>query len=322
MQQKAEASFGGEFAEAKEELDDEVAQRPSVHDFGALELGAPDDAGRRGRLRSIDRRARYLETLQRSGLDIGFDPIEVVERADRRARQAASTSLPGGAIDIGEVDSPYDFAYEADDRVDVSADGVFHTVPLDSREAPCELRYVVVPREDRSVYRQASIENPSRAPMLPGPVEVYIDGDFVLQSSLPTVAPRERFELGLGVEQAIVCARNTHYREERSGGDVVATTELRHRLEIELRNQLGRSIACEVRERIPQPAPEAEVVVEEGEVRPEWEAYDQEERGVVLEGGRRWEVTVEPGQSEELVAEYILKIYANNEIVGGNRREE
>ena len=65
----------------------------------------------------------------------------------------------------------------------------------------------------------------------------------------------------------------------------------------------------------------AEVVVEEGPISPAWDAYSQEERGTVIEGGRRWRVAVKPGATHQLGAQYRVKLYANNELTGGNRRE-
>ncbi|MFO0660690.1 MAG: hypothetical protein U0165_12790 [Polyangiaceae bacterium] len=117
------------------------------------------------------------------------------------------------------------------------------------------------------------------------------------------------------------CARNTSFNEVRSGNKVVATNELWHQITIELVNNLGREIAIEVRERIPVPAKEAEVVVEEGAVSPSWETWDQTAIGQKIEGGRRWCLNLKAGESKKLSAEYVVKIYANNELVGGNRRE-
>jgi hypothetical protein len=148
-----------------------------------------------------------------------------------------------------------------------------------------------------------------------------VGGDYVLSTTLPIVARGGEFQLGLGVEQAIKVARNVHFSERRSGTKVVAMTELQHELDIELVNHLDREILCEVRERLPQPDENAEVVVEESDVRPPWESYDQRERGAELRGGRRWTTHVKPGKSEKLHASYVVKIYANNELVGGNRRE-
>ena len=59
------------------------------------------------------------------------------------------------------------------------------------------------------------------APLLPGPAEVYVGGEYVLSTNLPAVAPRGNFKLGLGVEQAIRCARNTHFRLSNAAVDSI-----------------------------------------------------------------------------------------------------
>jgi uncharacterized protein (TIGR02231 family) len=194
-------------------------------------------------------------------------------------------------------------------------------VPVGTRTATSEVLYVTVPREDPAVYRQAEVKNPISSPLLPGPVEVSVGGEYVLTTAMPLVAPGADFKLSLGVEQGLKVARNTKYSEQRSGDKVVATNELIHELDFEVVNNLERPAKCEVRERLPQPAPEAEVVVEEGPVKPQWVPYLQEERGRIVEGGRRWLFTVKPGATQKLSAQYRVKLYANNELVGGNRRE-
>ena len=300
----------------------QASREPALPDFGALRLAFSGE--RRGRLVAVEQRARYMEHFEQGDRAFGFDPISAAQAARRQAEAVAS--LPAGARDVREEAGRFDYLYEAEDRVDVPSDGSYHAVPVTRREGRCRLEYVVVPREDTDVYRIAFIENPDRAPMLPGPVEVYIGGDYALTTQLPTVAPMERFRLGLGVEQAIKCARNTSYHEQRSASAVVATADLHHRIAIELVNNLPRPITCEVRERIPQPAAEAEVVVTEGHVEPAWEAWEQQNdvgarQAPLLKGGRRWTIALEATARAELVAEYVVQIYANNELKGGNRRE-
>jgi hypothetical protein len=287
-----------------------------------LSLPAPSDKQRRSRLQAAGPREAYAESLARLDVTVPFDAMAAVAEAARSAAAVASLPAPHGTSDVRSAAGAFDYAYVADVAVDVPSDGQFHSVPVSTRTAASEVLYVVVPREDTSVYRQAHVHNPLAAPLLPGPVEVYVGGDYVLGSALPMVAPKGDFELGLGVEQAIKCARNTRFREERSGTKVVATNELWHEIAVELVNHLGREVDVEVRERIPQPAPEAEVVVEEGKVEPPWEAYLQTERSPQrLEGGRRWRLSVAAGASATLRADYVVKIYAQNEIAGGNRRE-
>jgi hypothetical protein len=290
--------------------------------FTHLRLAPASDGAHRNRLQPMDSRRFYLETLARFSVEVTFDVMQVVGEAERRASQLAHASLPGGTTDVRRVSSHFDFSYSAEATVDVPSDGTFHSVALGTRVGDASVLYVAVPREDTHVYRQAEVQNPLPAPMLAGPAEVYVGGEYVLSTTLPTVAAKGNFKLGLGVEQAIRCARNTRFREERSGSKIVATTELWHELSIDLANNLDRDITCEVRERIPQPAPDAEVVVEEGTVTPPWEPYAQQERGSkALEGGRRWRLTVPANGTQKLAAQYVVKLYANNELEGGNRRE-
>lgn len=183
------------------------------------------------------------------------------------------------------------------------------------------MRYVAVPRQDPSVFRVATLPNPLASPLLSGPVEVYVAGAYQLTSQLPTVAPGETVELGMGVEPAIRCARNTTFEERRSGERVVAMTELHHTVTIDLRNGLSREVPLEVRERIPQPGRDAEVAIDEEAVEPPWEPYTQRERQQPIKGGRRWKITLPAGGAASLSARYVVRIYANNEVVGGNRRE-
>lgn len=290
--------------------------------FTHLRLAPASDGAHRNRLQPLDARRFYLETLARFPVEVTFDVMQAVAEAEARAQRVAHALLPGGATDVRSTSSRFDFSYTAEATVDVPSDGVFHSVALGARTGDASVLYVAVPREDSNVYRQAEVQNPLPAPMLAGPAEVYVGGEYVLSTSLPTVAPRGNFKLGLGVEQAIRCARNTRFHEQRSGSKIVATTELWHDVTIDLANNLDREILCEVRERIPQPAPDAEVVVEEGAVTPAWEPYTQQERGAkALEGGRRWRLTVPAHHTQQLAAQYVVKLYANNELEGGNRRE-
>ncbi|MFL5346534.1 MAG: mucoidy inhibitor MuiA family protein [Hyalangium sp.] len=289
--------------------------------FTHLRLSSPADPGNRNRLQPVDSRRFYIESLARFSVTVSFDVMAVVAEAENRARAVAHAPLPSGAVDARSIGGYFDFSYAADATVDVPSDGVFHSVALGTRTGEASVLYVAVPREDNNVYRQAQVKNPLPAPMLAGPAEVYVGGEYVLSTTLPAVAPRGDFKLGLGVEQAIRCARNTRYREARSGTKIVATTELWHDITIDLVNNLDREIVCEIRERIPQPAQDAEVVVEEGAITPAWEPYTQEERNNPLEGGRRWRVTVPANATQKLAAQYVVKLYANNELNGGNRRE-
>jgi GTP-binding protein HflX len=82
----------------------------------------------------------------------------------------------------------YDHAYAAEANVDVPADG------------SAAMGYVTVPRESTDVFRMARIVNPLSAPLLPGPVDVYVGGDFLMTGRVAFTAPDGELLLGLGVE--------------------------------------------------------------------------------------------------------------------------
>jgi len=180
-------------------------------------------------------------------------------------------------------------------------------------------RYISVPRETQDVFRVVALRNPLDAPLLPGPVDVYVGGRFALASSVEVTPPRGRVELGLGVEQAIKIARNVSFEEEASGL-LKRSLELQHSVKVEIKNHLPRPATVEVRERLPVTREgESDVEVMERAVDPAWDDLKQEVP--LLRGGRAWKVEVPAGGERTLRASYAIRIPQNHEIVGGNRRE-
>jgi uncharacterized protein (TIGR02231 family) len=182
-------------------------------------------------------------------------------------------------------------------------------------------RYVCVPAISADVFRTLSASNPLDVPLPPGPLDVY-DGDaFVLTSALEPTAARGRFELGLGVEQAIKVARNVEFSEE-SEGLLKKQNAYAHRVRVDVQNLLGSAAALEVRERVPVPAShqDDDIDVSESEAQPPWDHYKPKDDP--LEGGRRWRVEVPAGEKTTLRASWTVRVPGGSELVGGNRRSQ
>ncbi|MBD2129360.1 mucoidy inhibitor MuiA family protein [Microcoleus sp. FACHB-1] len=289
--------------------------------YSLMRMGAADEPTQRGKLSIEQRQEVYLEILKRRNVVVTFDVITVVQQAVSNAQNCSFVHLPPGGINVRTVAGSFDYAYNADGRVDVPSDGEFHSVALTSNSTDVDLRYVVVPREDTNVFRIAQLKNPLQAPLLAGPADVYVDGEYILSTNITTVPPKGQMELGLGVEQAIKVARNTSYQEVRSGETLVAFNELRHNIQIDIANRLPREARIEVRERIPIPDADAKVDVQIDRVSPEWEKYEQQERGTPIRGGYRWRVQVPGGEQTKLALQYTIKTFVDSELIGGNRRE-
>src|SRR4029079_7104842 len=138
----------------------------------------PKDRGRRGRLmhdKASELGARSIEA--RATIEVLEGPPEARDPLETRGR--------------------FDHRYDARGVADVPSSGRPHRVAIATAEAPAKPRFVAVPREAAEIYREAEIQNPFAAPLLSGPVEVFIDGALLTTSSLSFVDRRGVLHLGL-----------------------------------------------------------------------------------------------------------------------------
>jgi hypothetical protein len=284
-----------------------------------MRLAEPSNTRQRGKLSIPDPRTLYLESLQRWQMKVNFEITTVLRTAFDRT---SCSQVPAGSGNIRKEVGNFDFVYLGTGRIDVPSDGQYHSVALLQENAEIDIRYIVVPREDTNVFRIAQLRNPLNAPLLLGLADIYVDGQYILSKTIDTVPPRGQMELALGVEQSIKVARNTSFKEMRSGLSLVSFNELRHSIHIAIANRMGRVAKIEVRERIPFPQPDAKVDVNVTQVTPAWEKYEQQERNVPIKGGYRWQIEVPAGGERALTADYTIKTFVDNELVNGNRREE
>jgi hypothetical protein len=165
------------------------------------------------------------------------------------------------------------------------------------------------------------LANTSSHALLAGPVDVLVDGDFVLTAPLPTLAPGQRQPVGLGVAESVKVARRTHMRESTAGLRG-GTTVLDHTVEIDVANRLPYPVTVHVRERVPVSS-DKDVRIDEHRADPPWQAatapLEGQEDGFAA-GARTWQVTLEAGAATTLSGGYAIRVPAGKAVVGGNRR--
>ncbi len=228
---------------------------------------------------------------------------------------------PGSATEWSHA---YDYAFASDGVVDVRSDSAWSSIALSAAPAATKQRHVAVPREQADVFRIAVISNELAGPLLPGPIDVYERGRFLVTSTIDFTPPGASVEIGLGVDPTIKIARNAEYREE-TAGVLRGGLRLIHAIAIEVENLSPRAIDLDVRERVPTVREgDSDVELAIGKVEPAWEKWAPEpdapgERR--LRGGYRWRVAVPPSGKLMLRAGYEVKLSGKLELVGGNRRE-
>ncbi|MCO5168430.1 MAG: DUF4139 domain-containing protein [Planctomycetes bacterium] len=285
--------------------------------FGDLAMPAWDDRrAAAGKLRSVtwDDRLADLDPAQRGTV------LQRLRAARSEAEGVRGLPLPPLTARVEQSVGAYDHRYDTEGLVDVPSDGALHNVPLLSAQAPVRTTLVVVPRESDEPVRMATLTNPLEAPLLAGPAEVYLEDEFLVTAPLRTVPTGGELTVGLGLEPGLKVARNTFF-EEKTTGLLGGGLVLEHKVVVDLASRLAAPAEVEVREVVPVKADDEQAVsVGKEHADPPWELLHRQEDGSVLRGGRRWRLTLKPGEERKLVATYALELDAKNELVGGNRR--
>ena len=232
------------------------------------------------------------------------------ERADRL-----------GVKDPMESRGHYDHRYDTAGRVEVPSDGALHRLRVDSQTGWAERWWRTVPREEESVFRMIKVINPHEAPLLAGPVDVFVGGSFVLSTSMGNTSRGGSITLGMGVDERVRVARNARVEEDQIGL-LSSKTVVEHHVRTEIRSGLGFPIQVEVLDRVPIARDEGSVAVELESSRPKASDYDQGEENRPVEGGLRWSFELGAGEEREVSFTYKMVFSAKEEIVGGNRREQ
>jgi uncharacterized protein (TIGR02231 family) len=154
-----------------------------------------DDAG----VQTVDNRlaARGLRESAAFEMEEGFGgaPAGKVELArEEAAYVGAEVSSSDGAAVV----------FSTRGLGDVPGDGSNSKLLVMENEFGSEFRYLAIPKLSQHVYLTTKVENTTDYPLLPGTLNLFLDGNFVGNSHLEElVTPEERFTLNLGVDESI-----------------------------------------------------------------------------------------------------------------------
>jgi hypothetical protein len=269
-------------------------------DFDGLRLGQGLDLVHRGRL--------YRQ------------PDPAVASRQRNAVSQIDALAPAPMVrDPLLTRGSFDHRYDAQGRAEVPSDGRTHRISLANAPASTTTLYRTVPIEAPEVYRELLLTNPFDAPILDGPVDVYVEGSLLTTSEVGHIDRGGTLRIGLGVEDRIRVARNVQVEEETTGL-LGGTSSILHTLRIDLRSSLGKPTTVEVLDRVPD-TDDKNVEVKLVKASHQGARYTQADRGAPIRGGWAWPIALPAGGSETLTYSYRINLPSKNEIVGGNRRD-
>ena len=150
--------------------------------------------------------------------------------------------------------------YGIQGRVSVDNSGTSKKVRIATDDYDGTLNALVVPKLDLSAYLTASFTIKGEAPLLPGAVNLYRDGVFMGQGTLPMLSPDEEAKLGFGADDLIKVKRSEVKRRKGEEG-LISTSNVEERAwDIAVKNLHDVTIPVTVIDQLPFSANENVVV--------------------------------------------------------------
>jgi uncharacterized protein (TIGR02231 family) len=118
-------------------------------------------------------------------------------------------------------------------------------------DAPPEYIHVALPLLTEAVYVRSALTNGSSYQLLPGPASIFIGPDYVGPTSLGAVPPRGRFDLYLGIDQAVTVTRTLISKTTSKTGLLGGGRKTSYDYRVAVSNGAGKAIALELWDRVP-----------------------------------------------------------------------
>ena len=154
-------------------------------------------------------------------------------------------------VDVAEVqDSGTAVSFAVSGSIDIPGDGTPHKTTIGRHELTPQLDFLAVPRHTDAVFRRAKLTNATGAPLLPGPINLYVGDEYIGQNRLEYTPGGAEVELVLGVEERITVKRELVRREvdKRLLRDV---RQVVYGYEIKLENLLATAARVTVQDQYP-----------------------------------------------------------------------
>lgn len=200
-------------------------------------------------------------------------------------RQASVQSGPGATVQ-----------FLVPGTSDVPGDGSISKHKLMEEEFPCEFHYLTIPKMVELVYLNASFENKSDYPLLPGKMHIFRDGGFVGTASIPhLIASDEKFNINLGVDESIRVKRKLLRRVAGEKGIFSKNRRMEYVFQITIENMRKSDEDIIVRDQLPI-SQEEKIKVEISKIAPAENPDKNKDKLPV--GTVEWKVHVFAGSNE------------------------
>ena len=190
----------------------------------------------------------------------------------------------------------------------VPSDNSPQKIPVTTVKLGAIPEYSTTPKRLAAAFLNAKVTNTSEFPLLPGALNVFLDGTFVATSSLRSVMPGEKFDLSLGADEGITVK---HKRVQRFAEDTGLTNRGRritYEYVVTIQNNKKAPAHIVVADHVPLSRYERIVV--------KVLSPSEKEQKPAADGAVKWTLDLKPGEKRELPLKFSIE-YPNELQIAG-----
>jgi uncharacterized protein (TIGR02231 family) len=182
----------------------------------------------------------------------------------------------------------------------VPSDGEPHRSTISRQEMTANTEYTATPKLMPGAFVKAKVQNANPAPLLPGPLNVFMGNDFIGSSRLSLVGPEGVFDVFLGKDDGIKVQRKEKLRREETTGLVQKTRRIRCGYTIEIENMKRSEVTLTVKDQIPVSS-DAKITVRASGIAPKPTQETKES------GELQWEIKLKPKEKKTIEVDFDIE---------------
>jgi len=188
--------------------------------------------------------------------------------------------------------------YKISKKATIKADGSEERLPVLAQDLDAKFQYSAYPKASAFAYLTARVTNQKDLQLLPGRMNVFLEGDFVGVSQLAAIAPAEEFDLYLGIDENVKVRKEEIERKVDDvllGGIPAPNRKITIVFKTTVENYKNKDITFELFDSVPVSQDER-IKVRVERVTPEPKEKDYKDK----KGVWRWELKLEPRAKKEI----------------------
>jgi len=199
-------------------------------------------------------------------------------------------------------------------KASLKSDGSDQRLPVVSESLAAKFKYAATPRASLSAYLSARVTNGAENQLLPGRVNIFLEGDFVGASEVSGIGPGEEFDLSLGIDENVKIKKEEIEKKTDDimlGGIPSPNRKVTTRYKLTAENYKNKRIVFELFDSLPVSQDER-IKVRIDKVSPEPKDKDWKDK----KGVWRWEFSLEPKAKQEIFYTVVVERPRNMQVEG------